>query len=262
MLTVLALLTIIVGVTLSYAWFPASTASKPALVSSERRGLQIQSKVILDRLPMPSFEEIRSIGITELGTNVYADFKPEWWDRLRSWNREVHSQGFKTFAFINDAAHLKELVANSVRSGFDSIELDELVSSKLLDRDTLRSTIAYARDLRPDIEFTITECYRSALTAVNSWTSDLAGIRIASSDYNSLDTAEWVAEQKTPTKVRRAAWTILIPDPDYDWVCFKTLELWLRRIKTLNIDILLWAIDAKGTWKQNWPTILSMLSQA
>jgi len=239
-------------------------------VSFERRGLHIQSGAILDRLPMPSFEELRSIRITELGTNVYVDFKLEWWDRLRDWNREVHLEGFKTFAFINDPAHLKELFANSVRSGFDSIELDELVSSKLLDRDTLRSTIAYARELRPGIEFTITECHVSALTAVNSWTSDLAGIRIASSDYNSLNTAEWVAQQTTPridllgrsglTRARAAAWIILIPDPEHDWACYRNLELWLSRIKTLNIDILLWTIDANGSWVHNWPKILSILS--
>jgi len=252
------ILVTVAGLALFQIGSPAAKPTKPVQMVP-RRALMIQSSVLLDDLAKPSYSELRSIGVTELGTNVYADFKPEWWSKLAAWNAEANTEGFETFAFINDPNNLELLVAKSINSGFDGIEFDELVSSGLLDRPALLAAISHARKISSDVWITITEYDEGTLTSLLSWTREISNIRIATSDYNNLNTATTLA-RSVPAGIRAGMWVIFVPDPKWDWAAYRDLDSWLSHAKTMNADLLLWVIDANGTWVQNWPRIVALLN--
>jgi len=60
-------------------------------------------------------------------------------------------------------------------------------------------------------------------------------------------------------KVKAIVWLIFIYDPAHDWVCYNNLQEWIKHAKSLKVDIFLWCVDAKGSWKEKWGIVKSSL---
>ena len=199
------------------------------------------------------------MGVTDLGTNVYADFQSSWWQRLAEWNREALTSGFKTYALMNDPDHALELAVKAVENGFDTVELDEMISNYPLTEQRFVEIVSAARAVKPDAGFIITEWDRKAISQAFQWASKNRNVVVASSDYSDVTTLDYVAKLQELHGLKGIVWLIFIPDPAYNWRCTNEIGEWVAHAKELGITIFLWSINADGTWSSDWATVKSMI---
>jgi len=227
---------------------------------SRSLGLQIQSRVILDSLSYPSLDELRRMGVTYLGTNVYSDFSSRWWATLGDWNRKAHGLEFKTYAYIDDLDQASSLALTAVRNGFDAIELDEMISKHRMTQEQFTKIVSITREVKWETEFIITESDRNAIRQAFRWASQIPNVRVASSDYSDLSTIDYVMGLQRVYGAKAIVWLIFIPDSNYDWKCYKDIQEWIEYAKSSDADVFLWSIDADGSWKARWEFIKSLLT--
>ena len=227
---------------------------------SRSLGLQIQSRVILDSLSYPSLDELRRMGVTYLGTNIYSDFTSRWWTTLRDWNKKAHELGFKTYAYIDDLDRASSLAVTAVRNGFDTIELDEMISNHRMTHEQFTEIVSVTRQAKQETEFIITEWDKGAIERAFQWASQIPNVRVASSDYSSLSTMDYVIGLQRVYGAKAIVWLIFIPDSKHDWKCYANIQEWIEYAKSSDVDIFLWSINADGSWKARWEFVKSFLT--
>jgi len=176
------------------------------------------------------------------------------------WNEKAHKYGFRTYAHINDLDQVEALAATAVGNGFDTVELDEMISNRGMTEEQFVKIVSAARRVKAETEFIITEWNRNAIERAFQWAARVPGVRVASSDYDDPTTLDYVRMLQQTHGVKAIAWLIFIPDPEHDWNCSKEIREWGGRAKVLGLDLFFWSINADETWMMRWEIVRSLLA--
>jgi hypothetical protein len=226
-------------------------------VAGQRIAMDVKPSVIFERGISPSFAELRSLGFTDVGTDLDPGMLDDLSGRfiLLNWLNDAHKHGFRVFASIGSNSSLRQ-VGMAIALGFDYVEFDEFLSGYFMNETDFESFLRSVIQLYP-AQILVTEysdwAFDSALLFARQY---LDRITVASDDYQNISSLSRVYRAGQASGVNVAAWIIFIPDSSNAYV---NLRSWIFEALALGLSIYFYAVLPEGTWTVNWPILKDQL---
>jgi hypothetical protein len=229
-------------------------------VAGQRIAINVKPSVIFDRGISPSFAELRSLGFTDVGTDLDPGMLDDLSVRsiLLNWLKGAHENGFRVFASIGSNSSLAQ-VEIAIALGFDYVEFDEFLSGYFMNETDFQSFLRSIIQLYP-VEILVTEssdwAFESALLFARQY---LNRITVASDDYQNISSLSHVYRAGQGSGVNVAAWIIFIPESPNVSNAYVNLRSWIFEAFTLGLSIYFYAVLPEGTWTIKWPILKDLL---
>jgi hypothetical protein len=252
----------------AYAATSVSTIVPKRRVSSvtytqAEKGLMIDTRVVLNQLPSPSFQELRQAGFTLVGVGVYSPndeyipFGNREWQTLAGWIKNVHQSGLRAFVHIQDDPTKYEVdkwITRAASLGVDVIHLDELIVRYRINELQLKSLIDAGLKVKPDLLFIVTEYSAGFVADAYAWTASYPCVRVATDNYDDKSRIDLGIQLAQQYGKKPMAW-LIFGQGTTDFDCYSHLDEWITYVKQSNLDGLFWFVDHRGTWEAQWEKV-------